>query len=65
MEGGSWGARDDVLHAEAKLLASGGAERIVLATNTMHKLRDQIMQGIDLPFIHIALATATAVLAGV
>ena len=65
MNDANWAAIGDVLHAEAKLLASGGAERIVLATNTMHKLRDQIMQRIDLPFIHIALATATAVLAGV
>ena len=65
MNDGNWAAIGDVLHAEAKLLAAGGAGRIVLATNTMHKLRDQIMQRIDLPFIHIALATATAVLAGV
>ena len=65
MNDANWAAIGDVLHAEAKLLASGGAELIVLATNTMHKIRGQIMQGIDLPFIHIALATATAVLAGV
>ena len=59
-----WAAIGDVLHAEAKLLSAGGAELIVLATNTMHKLKDQIMQGIDLPFLHIAEATANAVLAG-
>ena len=61
---GNWAAIGDVLHAEAKLLAAGGAELIVLATNTMHKLKDQIMQDIDLPFIHLAEATAAAVLAG-
>ena len=64
MNDGNWAAIGDVLHAEAKLLAAGGAELIVLATNTMHKLKDQIMQGIDLPFLHIAEATANAVLAG-
>lgn len=64
MNDGNWSAIGDTLHAEAKLLAAGGAELIVLATNTMHKLKDQIMRGIDLPFIHIAEATATAVLAG-
>ena len=64
MNDGNWTAIGDVLHAEAKLLAAGGAELIVLATNTMHKLKDQITQGIDLPFIHIAGATAAAVLAG-
>ena len=64
MNDGNWAAIGDVLHVEAKLLAAGGAELIVLATNTMHKLKDQIMHGIDLPFIHIAEATAAAVLAG-
>lgn len=64
MNDGNWAAIGDVLHVEAKLLAAGGAELIVLATNTMHKLKDQIMQGIDLSFIHIAEATAAAVLAG-
>jgi len=64
MNNGNWAAIGDVLHTEAKLLAAGGAELIVLATNTMHKLKDQILQGIDLPFLHIAEATANAVLAG-
>ena len=64
MNDGNWSAIGDTLHAEAKLLAAGGAELIVLATNTMHKLKDQIMQGFDFPFIHIAEATANAVLAG-
>ena len=64
MNDGNWAAIGDVLHAEAQLLAAGGAELIVLATNTMHKLKDQIMQGLDLPLIHIAEATATEVLAG-
>ena len=64
MNDGNWAAIGDMLHAEVKLLAAGGAELIVLATSTMYKLKDQIMQRIDLPFIHIAEATATAVLAG-
>jgi aspartate racemase len=32
MNDGNWASIGDVLHAEAKLLAAGGAERIVLAT---------------------------------
>ena len=64
MNDGNWAAIGDILHVEAKLLAAGGAELIVLATNTMHKLKDQIMHGIDLPFLHIAEATANAILAG-
>jgi aspartate racemase len=64
MNDGNWAAIGYMSHAEAKLLAAGGAELIVLATNTMHKLKDQIMQGIDLTFINIAEAAANAVLAG-
>ena len=64
MNDGNWAAIGDMLHAEAKLFAAGGAELIVLARNTMHKLKDPMMQSIDLPFIHITEATATAVLAG-
>ena len=62
MNDGNWTAIGECLRAEAQSLAAGGAELIVLATNTMHKLRDQIMQDLDLPFIHIADATAAAVL---
>jgi len=64
MNDGNWTAIGHMLHAEAQLLATGGAELVVLATNTMHKLKNEIMQGIDLPFIHIAEATAAAVLQG-
>ena len=62
MNDGNWTAIGECLRAEAQSLAAGGAELIVLATNTMHKLRDQIMQDLDLPFIHIADATGAAVL---
>ena len=63
MNDGNWAAIGDMLHANAKLLAAGGAELIDLATNTMHKFKDKIMLSIDLPDIHIAEATATLVLA--
>ncbi|MEM7194307.1 MAG: aspartate/glutamate racemase family protein [Pseudomonadota bacterium] len=55
---GEWDAAGDVLNKEAKLLEAGGAEILVLATNTMHKLADQMMFGITIPLIHIADATA-------
>src|SRR3546814_16968732 len=34
---------------------------ILLATNTMHKLAEQMMQGGSIPMLHIADATATAI----
>ena len=34
---------------------------MILATNTMHKLADQMMEGVGIPLIHIADATAKAI----
>ncbi|WP_431104077.1 aspartate/glutamate racemase family protein [Roseateles noduli] len=55
---GRWDEAGDILNAEAKALERGGADFIVLATNTMHKLADQMMGGVDIPLLHIADATA-------
>lgn len=58
---GDWTAAGAILNKEAKALERGGAQVIILATNTMHKLADQMMSGVGIPFIHIADATALAI----
>ncbi|MDX8348028.1 aspartate/glutamate racemase family protein [Cognatiyoonia sp. IB215446] len=58
---GDWEAAGEILNQEAKNLAQGGADFIILATNTMHKLADQMMAGIEIPLLHIADATASAI----
>jgi len=58
---GDWNAAGDILNAQAKALQKGGADFIILATNTMHKLADQMMQDVDIPLLHIADATAQAI----
>ena len=58
---GEWDAAGTILNNEARALESGGAELLVLATNTMHKLADQMMSGVNIPLIHIAEATAQAI----
>ncbi|MEP6665286.1 MAG: aspartate/glutamate racemase family protein [Nocardioidaceae bacterium] len=60
---GRWEEAGNVLAASAQSLLSGGAELIALATNTMHKVAPQIEDAIDVPFVHLVDATATAVLA--
>ncbi len=60
---GEWEAAGRILNAEAKALERGGAGLIILATNTMHKLADQMMQGVTIPLLHIADATAAAITA--
>lgn len=56
-----WDAAGIILNHEAKALERGGARVIILATNTMHKLAEQMMSGVGVPFIHIADATARAI----
>lgn len=58
---GKWEAAGDILNTQAKALERGGADMIVLATNTMHKLADQMMHEVSIPLIHIADATAGAI----
>ena len=58
---GDWAQAGRLLNKEAKALERGGADILILATNTMHKLADQIMSGVAIPLLHIADATAQAV----
>ena len=59
---GDWAAAGDLLAADARLLENAGAEIIVLCTNTMHKVAQQIEDAIEVRFLHLADATADAVL---
>jgi aspartate racemase len=59
---GAWAALGEILSQDAVSLEGAGAEAIVLCTNTMHKVADAITVRIDIPLIHIADATAAAVL---
>lgn len=53
-----WSAAGAILNTEAKALERGGADLLLLATNTMHKVADQMMTGVSIPLLHIADATA-------
>lgn len=58
---GAWDQAGDVLADAARRLERGGADCVVLATNTMHKVAHQIEVAVDLPLLHIADATGDAV----
>ena len=60
---GAWDEAGDLLAAEAARLAAGGAELLVLCTNTMHKVADRVQAATAVPLLHLADATAGAVLA--
>lgn len=59
---GRWDEAGDVLAAAAADLERGGAELLVLCTNTMHKVADRIEAAVSIPFLHLADATARAAL---
>ncbi|MBM3559223.1 MAG: aspartate/glutamate racemase family protein [Alphaproteobacteria bacterium] len=55
---GAWDEAAAVLSNAARRLERGGADLVVLCTNTMHIAADAIVQAIRIPFLHIADATA-------
>ena len=58
-----WDEASQILVKCAQDLERGGADFIVLCTNTMHKLADQIIANVNIPFLHIADATAEKIAA--
>lgn len=57
-----WDDAGALLAADARRLQDAGADLIVLCTNTMHVCAPAIEAAIDVPFLHLADATAQAVL---
>ncbi|MGY1822940.1 aspartate/glutamate racemase family protein [Geodermatophilus sp. SYSU D00079] len=60
---GEWDHAGRVLAEEAARLETAGAQLLVLCTNTMHRVADQVQAAVDIPLLHLADTTATAVLA--
>lgn len=60
-ERGDWAGAARELATLAQNLESGGADLLVLCTNTMHKVADEIQAAVSIPLIHLADVTATAV----
>jgi aspartate racemase len=58
---GRWDDAAQMLTDAAAHLVGGGADAVVLCTNTMHRLADRVQAWVDVPLIHIADATAAAV----
>ena len=55
---GKWSELGSNLNKEAKALEQAGAEVLALCTNTMHKVTEDMLANVSIPFIHIAEATA-------
>jgi aspartate racemase len=57
---GRWDEAGDLLADAARRVAAGGAECIVLCTNTMHRLAGRIEAAVTVPLLHIADPTGAA-----
>lgn len=56
----AWNEAAKILGEVAKKLEVAGADFILIATNTMHKIYEAVQSQIQIPIIHIALSTAKA-----
>ncbi|MCK5196707.1 MAG: aspartate/glutamate racemase family protein [Spirochaetales bacterium] len=61
---GDWEGTALILSDAAKKIQAGGADFLLICTNTMHKVADKIEASIDIPVVHIADATAMSLAAG-
>ena len=58
---GAWDEMGAILANSGKRLQAAGAQGLLIATNTMHKVIDDVQASTNLPIIHIADVTAAAI----
>ena len=59
---GKWDELTQIMIGAAKRLERGGADFLVICTNTMHRMADHVQAAISIPILHIADATAGEIL---
>ena len=55
---GKWLELGQLIIDAAQRLEKGGADLIIICTNTVHKVADEVQESINIPLLHIADATA-------
>ncbi|PMR76704.1 aspartate/glutamate racemase family protein [Billgrantia endophytica] len=55
---GDWDATAEILCRAARSVEAGGADFLMIGTNTMHKVAPQVAEAVSIPLLHIADATA-------
>lgn len=58
---GEWDQAGVILAKAAQSLERGGADFIILCTNTMHKVAAAVTEAVAIPFVHIADPTAARI----
>lgn len=55
---GKWDEATDLMIDAAKKVESGGADFVLICTNTMHKMAEDVAANINIPLLHIVDVTA-------
>jgi aspartate racemase len=55
---GKWDEATDLMIDAAKRVENGGADFLIICTNTMHRMAEEVQQNIKISLLHIADATA-------
>ncbi|MFC5451180.1 aspartate/glutamate racemase family protein [Paenibacillus aestuarii] len=58
---GNWGEATKMMIDSAQKLEMAGADFIVICTNTMHKMAQEVEEAVSIPLIHIADSTAAEI----
>ena len=58
---GAWGLLAAMLGHAARGLERSGAQCVLIGSNTMHRVADEVQAGLSIPLLHIADATARAI----
>jgi len=58
---GDWKSLTRLMIEAAQRVKKAGADFLVICTNTMHKMADEVQRAIQIPLLHIADVTAEAV----
>ena len=58
---GRWDEAGQLLAQAAEGLEAAGADLLLICTNTMHKVADQVQAAVGIPLLHLGDATAQAV----
>lgn len=56
-----WEEATQLMIEAAQHVQNGGADFVLICTNTMHKMAEDVQKHIDIPILHIADATAEAI----
>ncbi len=58
---GRWQDATQAMIEAARAVEAGGADFLIICTNTMHKMANEMQESIAIPLLHIADATAEAI----